>query len=154
MSVDRFTLDTNILIHSIDATAGLRHETAVRIIERAAGLAGCLTLQAVSEFFAATTRKGMVSHARAADMAKTWLNLFPIVCASADAAALALDHVLAGRASYWDALLVSTAAEAGCSVILTEDMADGTLLGGVRVINPFTDRGLSEAADQVLGSAP
>jgi len=153
MSVDRFTLDTNILVYSIDAAAGLRHETAVRIVERAAGLASCLTLQAVSEFFTATTRKGMVSRGRAADMARTWLNLFPIVCASADAVTVALGHVVAGRASYWDALLVSTAAEAGCSAILSEDMADGMLLGGVRVINPFTDRGLSEAADRVLGSS-
>ena len=112
MSVDRFTLDTNILIYSIDIAAGLRHQTAVRIIERAVGLASCLTLQAVSEFFAAATRKGMLTQVRAADMAKTWLELFPIVCASAGAAGLALEHVLAGRAGYWDALLVSTAAEA------------------------------------------
>ena len=152
MSVDRFTLDTNILIYSVDATAGLRHDIAVRIIERAALLASCLTLQAVSEFFAAATRKGMVTRARAADMARTWLDLFPIVCASAQAAAAALDHVVAGRAGYWDALLVATAAEAGCMAILTEDMADGMLLGGVRVINPFTDRGLSAAAERVLGS--
>jgi predicted nucleic acid-binding protein len=150
MSVDRFTLDTNILIYSVDVSAGLRHEIAVGIIERAVGLASCLTLQSVSEFFAATTRKGMVPRMRAADMVKTWLAMFPIVCASAGAMVEALDHVLAGRTSYWDGLLIATAAEAGCSSILTEDMADGTILSGVRVINPFTSLGISEAADRVL----
>ena len=154
MSVDRFTLDTNILIYSVDVTAGSRHEIAVQIIEQAVGLACCLTLQSVSEFFVATTRKGLVSRARAADMANTWLNMFPIVCASADAAGLALNHVLAGRTSYWDGLLIATAEQAGCSAILTEDMADGTVIGGVRVINPFANLGLSEAAARVLGASP
>lgn len=150
MSVDRFTLDTNVLIYSIDATAGTRHGIAVDIIERAITLASCLTLQSVSEFFAASTRKGLVSRERAADMARTWLNMFPIVCASANAVTVALEHVLAGRTSYWDGLIIATAAEAGCSAILTEDMADGSVLSGVRVINPFTSLGLSGAADRVL----
>lgn len=154
MSVDRFTLDTNILIYSIDATAGLRHEIAVDIIEQAVVVASCLTLQSVSEFFAATTRKGLVSRERAAGMARTWLNMFPIVCATANAVTVALEHVLGGRSSYWDGLIIATAAEAGCSAILTEDMADGTTLSGVRVINPFTSRGLSEAARRVLSASP
>jgi predicted nucleic acid-binding protein len=66
----------------------------------------------------------------------------------------ALDHVVAGRTSYWDGLLIATAAEAGCSSILTEDLADGTILSGVKVINPFTSGGISEAADHVLTVLP
>ena len=154
MSVDRFTLDTNILIYSVDVSAGLRHEIAVGIIERAVGLASCLTLQSVSEFFVAVTRKDMIPRVRAAEMAKTWLAMFPIVCASAGAMVEALDHVLAGRTSYWDGLLIATAAEAGCSSILTEDMADGTILSGVKVINPFARFGLSEEADRLLMVSP
>ena len=154
MTAGRFTLDTNILIYSVDATAGVRHDTAVRIVERSVELQSCLTLQSVSEFFAAVSRKGLVSRVRAAVMARTWLNMFPIVCASPDAVSVALDHVVAGRTSYWDGLLVATAAEAGCSAISTEGLADVSVLGGVRVINPFTDIGLSNAADRVLSALP
>jgi predicted nucleic acid-binding protein len=50
---------------------------------------------------------------------------------------MALADAVAGRASYWDALLVATAAEAGCELILSEDMADGTRLSGVEIHNPF-----------------
>ena len=32
---------------------------------------------------------------------------------------------------------MATAAEAGCTSILTEDMADGSTLYDVRVLNPF-----------------
>jgi predicted nucleic acid-binding protein len=154
MNADRFTLDTNILIYSVDATAGRRHTLAVDIIERAISVASCLTLQAVSEFFAATTRKGLLPRERAAVMAATWLNMFPIVCASAGAVSVALEHVLAGRTSYWDGLIIATAAEAGCSAILTEDMADGTILSGIQVINPFAGPGLSDAADRLLSPSP
>ena len=59
---------------------------------------------------------------------------------------------VAGRASYWDALLVATAAEAGCRLILTEDLADGTTLGGVTIHNPFTAGGrLTRHAQLLLG---
>jgi predicted nucleic acid-binding protein len=150
MNGDRFTLDTNILIYSVDASAGARHLLAVDIIERAFGLESCLTLQSVSEFFAACCRKRLVSQARAAGMARAWLDMFPTVCATQAAARVALDHVLAGRTSYWDGLLVATAEEAGCSAILTEALADGTMLGVVRVINPFGANGISEAADRLL----
>jgi predicted nucleic acid-binding protein len=56
-----------------------------------------------------------------------------------------------GRASYWDALLVATAAEAGCAVILTEDLAHGSTLGGVAIHNPFTrGGGLTARARRLL----
>jgi predicted nucleic acid-binding protein len=57
-----------------------------------------------------------------------------------------------GRASYWDALLVATAREAGCSVMLTEDLADGANFGGVHIHNPFSPAGgLTPLAHRLLG---
>jgi predicted nucleic acid-binding protein len=53
--------------------------------------------------------------------------------------------------SYWAALLVACAREAGCRVILTEDMTDGANLGGVLVHNPFSaSGGLGEVARRLL----
>jgi hypothetical protein len=64
----------------------------------------------------------------------------------------ALTDAAVGRASYWDALLVATAGEAGCRVILTEDLADGADLSGVRIRNPFSPSGgLTEHARGLLG---
>ena len=34
-------------------------------------------------------------------------------------------------------MLVATAAEAGCTLVLTEDMADGAVLVGAQIHNPF-----------------
>jgi len=154
MSADneRFTLDTNLLVYAIDSAAGARHDAAGQIIQHAVRLDCWLTLQAVSEFYAAVTRTGIVQPPDAAAQAADWLDLFPCTAASEAAARTALANAAVGRASYWDALLVATASEAGCRVILTEDLVDGADLGGVRIRNPFSASGeLTEHARGLLG---
>ena len=147
----RFTLDTNLLVYSIDNAAGARHRLAREIVDRAVECECWLTLQALGEFYVAATRKGMAPPAEAAAQAADWLELFPTVTASPAALRAALAEATAGRASYWDALLVATAAEAGCTIVLTEDMSDGSILSGVRVHNPFAPSGgLTETTRRLL----
>lgn len=106
----------------------------------------------MSEFYAAATRKGLMQPADAAAQGADWLDLFPSpISASTGAVRAALLVAATGRLSYWDALLLATAAEGGCEAILTEDMANGALVEGIRVINPFgTDGDLSPAARDIL----
>ena len=143
MSADsgRFTLDTNLLVYSIDSAAGVRHRVAREIVDHAVESECWLTLQALGEFYVAVTRKGITPPVEAASQAADWLELFPTVAASGAAVRVASTLAAAGNASYWDALLVATAAEAGCTVVLTEDMADGSDLGGLRIHNPFAAAG-------------
>jgi predicted nucleic acid-binding protein len=143
----RFTLDSNILVYSFDLTDPVRHELALQIVHRSLEVDCWLTLQSLSEFYSATTRKRMLSPAEAADQITDWLVAFPCAAVSPRAVRAALSASVAGRASYWDALLIATAAEAGCSLILTEDLADGNVLGGVQIHNPFAASG--ELTDRV-----
>jgi hypothetical protein len=46
-----------------------------------------------------------------------------------------------------------TAAEAGCTAVLTEDLAEGTTLAGVCTIKPFAGAVLSAAAEALLSVA-
>ena len=137
MSDERFTLDTNILVYSVDVEAGRRHQIASEIVELAARRDCWITLQAVSEFYAVVARKRMVPRAKAAMLAHSWLDLFPAAVASESAVRFAIDRATEGHMSYWDALLIAAAAEAGCTAIVTEDLTDGELLKGVRVVHPF-----------------
>lgn len=150
MSDRRFTLDTNILVYALDREAGERHALAGEIVTRAAFADCWLTLQAVSEFYAAVTRKRVVAAADAAAQAEDWLSIFPTVRHSAEAVRFALGAASRGRAGYWDALLVAAAAEAGCTAILTEDLAEGSRVGGVLVVNPFADGKLGSMAERLL----
>jgi predicted nucleic acid-binding protein len=137
----RFSLDTNLLIYAIDNLAGTRHELSREIIQRAVRCDCRLTLQAVSEFYSAVTRKRILPLHEAVAQAGDWLDLFPCVAASASSVRSALADVAAGRASYWDALLLATAREAGCAVLLSEDLGDGADFSGLRVHNPFSPSG-------------
>jgi predicted nucleic acid-binding protein len=133
----RFTLDTNIVVYSVDNKAGWRHLLAAEIVDRAVERERYLMLQSVSEFYAAVTRKGIVPVTEAAAQATDWLEIFPSTATSVSAVRRALQDASARRISYWDALLAATAAEAGCAVVLTEDLTAGFDLGGCRIHHPF-----------------
>ena len=111
-----------------------------------------LTLQALSEFYWAISRKRIMPLSEAAAQIDDWLMYFPTVSASGGAVKAGVAHAVAGRASYWDALLIATAAEAGCMLILTEDLHDGATLSGIGIHNPFDPGGgLTDRAKELLG---
>ena len=140
-STSRFTLDSNLLVYGVDTRERAKHHLASQIILRAPYHDCWLTLQSLSEFYSAVTRKRIMPLAEAAAQVDDWLALFRSAAVSATAIRVALADAVAGRASYWDALLVATATEAGCTLVLSEDMADGGRLGGVEIHNPFTRAG-------------
>ena len=51
------------------------------------------------------------------------------------ALAIARDH----RLSFYDALIVASAIEAGCDVLYSEDMQHGRTIGGLAIVNPFLE---------------
>jgi predicted nucleic acid-binding protein len=133
----RFSLDTNILIYAADRDAGERHERARALIAEGARLDCVLTVQALAEFYHATTRKRLMTESQASGFVRDWLEVFQV--ASADEVALtdAIGAVAEHRLSFWDAMLWAIARQCGCSAILSEDMQKGRRLDGIRFINPF-----------------
>jgi predicted nucleic acid-binding protein len=41
--------------------------------------------------------------------------------------------------SWWDAMIIAAAAEAGCATVYSEDLSDGQMYVGVQVVNPLAD---------------
>jgi predicted nucleic acid-binding protein len=39
--------------------------------------------------------------------------------------------------SFWDALILRAAKQAGCSVLLSEDLQEAREIDGIRIVNPF-----------------
>ena len=149
-AAERFSLDTNILVYSIDNAAGERHALAAEIVDRAADCDCWLTLQALSEFYASVTRKNIVPAVDAAAIVNDWLEIFPVAQASAGAVRAAMADAAARRISFWDGLLLAAAAEAGCRVLVSEDMAQGARIGGIAILNPFAGKGLAEPVRRLL----
>ena len=135
----RFSLDTNILVYASDRSAGDRHEQSKNLVAHAAKCDCVLTLQALAEFYHATTRKNLLQASVARAFVHDWLAVFQITSADASAFVDAIEAVQEHKIAFWDAMLWAAARRSGCSAVISEDMQDGRLLGGVEFINPFSD---------------
>ena len=151
MSAERFTLDSNILVYAADARDGRKRELAIRVIEAAAGLDCPLALQVVGEFYAAATAKLKLGAKDAAGRARQLIAGFDTFGYSVHAVRAALEEAPKGPISYWDGVLLASAAETGCTTIFSDDMADGARFGSIAVANPFRRDGLAQRGKAVLG---
>lgn len=147
---DRITLDSNILIYAFDESEPEKQPIAHDLLWLAQSRGAVLTTTALGEFFWVATRKARVPPQRAHRTLSNLMTLFPVVGYGADALDAATRAVAAGRFSFWDAVILSTADEAGCNLCFSEDMKDGATLGGITVRNPFGAKGLSAAASAAL----
>ncbi len=100
MRSERFTLDTNILVYSVDRRAGARHTASIEIIRQAAMCDCLIGMQAISEFFWVATRKQLMPPAEAAAQAIDWLELFPSIPTTAEAIRVAIGIASTRRAAY------------------------------------------------------
>ncbi len=69
------------------------------------------------------------------------MTLFPIVQAAPADMLAAINASNAGRFQFYDALLLATTGAAGCTAVISEDMADGATLGTVEVVAAFDAAG-------------
>lgn len=138
MSVERITLDANILIYSIDNDAKTKQLQAIDLIESCVlEHDAVLTLQTLAEFYFAATRKGKVSKSEARQQVTDWQLLFPTILPSIHTVKYAMNAVNEHKLSFWDAMLWSVARENGVSKLYSEDFQTGRELQGVTFINPF-----------------
>jgi predicted nucleic acid-binding protein len=137
MSVERLTLDSNILFYTIDADAGELQERAREIVRQAALSDSFLSLQTLCEFFASTTRKGKLTAAQATAHVEDWQTVFPVVAATPGSLRLAMRAVEHHSLSFWDAMQWAVAKQGGATLLLSEDLQHDRELEGVRFRNPF-----------------
>lgn len=136
MSVRSF-LDTNVLAYADDRGAPAKQRRAVELVaeHRRAGT-GVVSLQVLQEYFVTATRKLGVDPAVARRKVELLAELDVVVPDVGDVLGAIDLHRLHG-VSFWDALVIRAAKQAGCGVLLTEDLQDGREFDGVRIVDPF-----------------
>ena len=145
------TVDSNVLVYVQDGHDPAKQATAVRVVAELLRRRAIIGLQCVGEFQNALRRKLRAPPWLAAQAARHLLVSFSTFPASESAALAALGAVAAGRASYWDSLLIHSAAEAGCEVIFSEDRQGARHVAGVEIVDPFGPDGApSERASTLL----
>jgi predicted nucleic acid-binding protein len=144
------TLDSNILVYAVDARDRVKQQAAITIVSSTSKVPSKFGLQVLGEFFVASTRKIRVPAEVARQRIEYLLATFETFHQTPSAVGRAIAENSRGRFSYWDAVLLASAEEAGCTVMLSEDMGDGTKFGNLVVRNPFGPNGLSDAAKDAL----
>ena len=134
----RVALDTNVLAYAQGVNGDAMKKTALALIDALPANAVVLPAQVIAELFQVLIRKGQLTPAQARAAILSWCNIFPIAETSQSvllgAAELAVTHHL----SFWDGIILASAAEAGCRLLLSEDLHPGFTWNTVTVANPFT----------------
>ena len=132
-------VDTNILIYAYDRSAGDRHARARElVVELWRSRRGCLSVQVLQEFYVVGTRKLIAIAPGDLRMMLADLALWHVHAPSAADVLAAADLHARYQLSFWDAMILQSAARLGCPIVWSEDLNTGQVYQDARVINPFT----------------
>ncbi len=137
----RVALDSNILAYLAGVCRTEADEAKIaRVREVIAALAERASLiapaQALGELFVVLRRAGT----EAAEVRAIVLEIAETLGTAASEArtiSAAADLVVDHRLQFWDALIVTAAADAGCTLLLSEDMQHGFVVRGMTIVDPL-----------------
>lgn len=134
----RVALDTNVLAYAEGTNGAEMKEAVLRLIQRLPVASIVVPVQALGELFNVLVLKAKRPAANARAAILGWRDTYAAIDKSSavmlNAADLATDHHL----RIWDAVILSASAEAGCRLLLSEDLQEGFTWRGVTVTNPFS----------------
>lgn len=133
-------VDTNILVYAEGLNGMPMQERARAIIEQLAPESTLLPVQTLCELFSVLTRKAGRTRAKARDAVLRWGDTFPLIETSSSVQLMAMDLSADHQLAFWDAIVLSAAADASCRLLLSEDLQDGFTWTGVTVVNPFASQ--------------
>lgn len=132
----KVAIDTNVLVYAEGVSGVQKGETARALMDRVKTEA-VVPIQVLAEFFNVLTVKARIPAPEARSLANQLASFYETVPTTdgllSDATELAERH----RLRIFDAIILAAAAEAGCGLLLSEDMQDGFVYRGVTVANPF-----------------
>lgn len=133
----KIALDTNVLAYAAGIDDAERRDRARDIVGLFSPEQLCLPQQVAGEFYNVLRRKGGRTPANARALIDRWIGLVGLSLPSASTFDQALDLASGHAFQIWDALILATAADQACVLLLSEDMQDGFVYRGTTVANPF-----------------
>lgn len=130
-------IDTNVLAYAEGTNGAVMKKRALELIERLPAAAVVIPAQVLGELFNVLVRKAGRPAAGAREAVLTWQDAHDVAPTSSAVMARAADLAADHRLGIWDAVILAAAAEAGCRLLLSEDLHDGFTWSGLTVVNPF-----------------
>ncbi len=137
---ERYFVDTNVLVYAHDGVYPAHMEQAQHWMTRLwADQAAVISTQVLKEFYNVLTRKldPPIPQELAREEVRDLLH-WPIIETDARLFEAAWRIEDEGHCSWWDALIIAAAQQAGCTAILSEDLGPHLMPAGMTLINPFT----------------
>jgi predicted nucleic acid-binding protein len=137
----RAFVDTNVLVYAHDAVAGEKLDRARDLLRGLwGGRRGCTSIQVLQEFFVTVTGRlpARLDSATAAVAVQDYSRWNVHEPNAVDVLAAVDLHERHGI-SFWDAMIVRSAAALGCDVLYTEDLNAGQRYDDVLVVDPFVE---------------
>ena len=135
----RVAIDTNVLAYAEGIDDPQREQAAQHLIAVIPSQDLIIPVQVLGELFQVLCRKGKFTRPRAREAVLEWDRSSIVVGTSPDAFLQAIELASLHGLNSWDAVILSVASQAGCHILLSEDMHDGFSWGGVTVVNPFAE---------------
>jgi predicted nucleic acid-binding protein len=133
-------LDTNILVYAEMRAASVEDTNksmlAQKIIARL-DVEPVVPLQVLGEFYTVIVNRYRLSRAAAREHVQKWRAFGHTPATNDTAFDTALDLSALHNLPFYDALILSVASEARCTILLSEDFQHGFSWGGVKVLSPF-----------------
>ena len=93
-------------------------------------------MQVLGECYQVMARFGH-SRTKCREIIEDWSANFETFASGEDAFLAAFDLATDHKLQFWDALIINAAADAGCQMLLSEDLQAGFVWRGLLVVNPF-----------------
>jgi predicted nucleic acid-binding protein len=129
-------IDTNVLAYAAGLDDDERRDAAMHLMRTIPPQNLLVPVQVLGELYAVLVRKG-----RPRDLARDtilgWRDFFGVIPTTTEALSRAAELASNHQFAIWDAIILAAAADAGCHVLLSEDMHEGFTWAGVTIVNPF-----------------
>ena len=136
----RIALDTNVLAYAAGVNGPERQRVALELLGKLSESETVVPVQALGELFRVLVGKAKISPRLARTTIVRYRDAYALIETSAAVFLSAADLAVAHQIGIWDAVMLAAAAEAGCRLLLSEDLQEGFTWGGVTVVNPFAAR--------------
>ena len=134
---DRFFLDSNVLIYSIDNGEVIKQQIANNIIATLSEKGGVISTQVLQEFYNIATKKLGITKQDAKLLLERLSECFLVHNNTVSDILHAIEISIKTQFSFWDSLIISAALAEGCSMLYSEDLNDGQIVEGIVIKNPM-----------------
>jgi len=138
---DKYFVDTNILVYAHERSAGVKQQRATKLLlELWNSGCGVLSTQVLQELCFNLRRKA--GNPLSIDECRLLIqnySTWEVVTNTPSSVLKALDMETRYKISFWDALIVQAAEEAGATILYSEDLAASQFYGTIQVVNPLLD---------------